>query len=118
MAPIQRGFDVQLAQADSTMAAVLRQMRENVIVADVSPYFERILFGPEGRLLVSQARPVVGPYDVGPPPNARWDLFDHEGRYLGVLELPMGLRVLTSTADAIYAIANSPTGGQAVVKLV
>ena len=118
LAPMLSAFDQQIARADSSSAAVIRRMRDNVEVAEVYPYFQSLVFGPEGRLLLGRVGPPADP-DAPPieTPVLR-DVFDRDGRYLGVLELPAGLRVLTATADAVYAIGADDDGGQVVVKLV
>jgi hypothetical protein len=62
------------------------------------PAFRRFVSGPGGTVLVQQVRPVTDLSDEEleelnarsdrPPGSRSWDVFDHEGRYLGVLTWP------------------------------
>lgn len=118
LAPMLGAFDQQIARSDSAAGAVIRRMRDNVSVAEVYPHFGSLLFGPEGRLLVGQIGPPADPDAPPAPPRVSRDVFDSDGRFLGVLDLPSGFRVLTATPRAVYAIRADDEGRQVVVRLV
>lgn len=41
---------------------------------------------------------------IGATASSEWDVFDPEGRYLGVIELPCSDRALTFAGDRIYGL--------------
>lgn len=62
------------------------------------PAYRRIICGPAGTVIVQHVRPLRdltaneqkqwSPWWPGPRGSAEWDVFDNEGRYLGVATLP------------------------------
>ncbi len=95
------------------------------------PAFRRFVSGPGGTLLVQQLRPLTDLTDEeleglnpgsGRPPGSRsWDVFDREGRYLGVLTWPpdfFGIRFEWDEATGTwinYGIATDDLDVQYVV---
>ena len=46
-----------------------------------------------------------------------WDVFDAEGRYLGVVTLPDGVEAVQFSGDAIYGVWRDPMGVEYVKRL-
>ncbi len=79
--------------------------------ADTYPAWQRFACGPEGSLWVQQNLPYTElppeaqeDFFLGYDPIAahRWDVFDQEGRYLGVVEEPAGFIWLRTVDDMMY----------------
>jgi hypothetical protein len=80
---------------------------------DLYPAWRRFISGVKGTLWVQRLRPVSALSDAEledalafnrPPATYEWDVFDPEGRYLGVIELPCIDRALTFAGDRIYGV--------------
>ncbi len=50
--------------------------------------------------------------------SRRWDVFDHDGRYLGVTELPAGFRLAAVHGSALYGIETDSLDIPSVIRLV
>jgi hypothetical protein len=94
--------------------------------ADVYPAWQRFACGPEGSLWVQQVLPyselppdAQETFFIGDDPVAahRWDVFDREGRYLGVVEEPEGFIWLRTVDDAMYGFWMDELGVQYVMAL-
>lgn len=85
-------------------------VRPSISFTDYYPVFHEVLGGPDGTLWVQHlmtAREVEqegGELDVDALGSARWDIFDAEGRYLGVLELPERFYPFRVHHDHIYGV--------------
>lgn len=89
---------------------VWETIRPAISFTDYYPAFNEILAGPEGTLLVQQLQTAqeaisldggLAPQALGAP---RWDVFDADGRFLGVLELPDRFQPVRVRGDRIYGI--------------
>lgn len=79
----------------------------------VYPAYRRFVCGPAGTLLVQQIQPFrdmsepeLGTVEIDgerPPGSDKWDVFDHHGRYLGVLLLPTNPQRNAFTRDSTGA---------------
>lgn len=91
------------------------------------PAFAQMLEGPHGSILVQQIEPLANLSDEerenfdfasGSAASRRWDVFDDQGRYLGVLVMPIGFQPVEFLGTAIYGIQRDELDVQYVVKLV
>ena len=93
--------------------ARIAQLKSRIHFSDTYPAWQRFTCGPEGSLWVQQNLPYselsadarkdlfIG-YD--PVAAHRWDVFDREGRYLGVVEEPEGFIWYRTVDDTMYGI--------------
>jgi hypothetical protein len=120
---IQKAFERQ-----GVPPAAMQMVMQGISFADHYPAFATILAGPEGSLWVQQiqtakrAAAAGGTFsaeEVGAP---EWDVFDREGRFLGVVTLPARFQprrfhakrlygVLQDELDVPYAVALELSGG-------
>ncbi|MCK5482552.1 MAG: hypothetical protein KAJ13_02575, partial [Gemmatimonadetes bacterium] len=107
-------------------SAEIAQFKPRFHFADTYPAWQRIVCGPEGSLWVQQILPYteLSPekqedFYIGLDPVAapRWDVFDREGRYLGVVEVPEGFFGLRRVDDMMYGIWNDELEVQHVMVL-
>lgn len=76
---------------------------------DYYPAFVQLRAGPQASLLVQHVRTAesvaeegtFNPQDVGSPD---WDVFDHEGKYLGVLQMPERFNPLLIEEDNVFGV--------------
>ncbi len=90
-------FD-QLVAEYNVPADQAAAFKSRVRFEDYYPVYSRFTCGPAGTLLVQRVRPLRQLSDeevsrirrtLGRPPGGpEWDVFDREGRYLGVVEVP------------------------------
>ena len=89
----------------------------------ILPAFNEILAGPEGTLWVQHLRTAeeieragagLDPQSLGAP---RWDIFDADGRFLGVLELPDRFQPTRIRDDRIYGIWRDEMDVEYVLRL-
>lgn len=96
-----------------------------VSFAEVFPAFYRFEPGPEGSLWVQPVQPPgelsdadIERYDFiedfGAP---AWDVFDRDGRYLGVVQMPHRFQPRIFTGDAIYGVIRDDIDVPYVVRL-
>lgn len=95
----------------------------SVSFTDYYPAFNEILAGPEGTLWVQHLRTAeeieragagLDPQSLGAP---RWDIFDADGRFLGVLELPDRFQPTRIRDDRIYGIWRDELGVEHALRL-
>jgi len=100
-------------EARGTPAPFVQQMMTGFGVADYYPAFTSIQSGPWGSLLVQRTLPVSELSDISglrlasnPAAIAsnEWDVFDADGRYLGVLALPERFTPLACVGENIYGV--------------
>ena len=81
--------------------------------ADFYPAFGQMFIGPGGNLWVQRIRSArdmaagaeeeveFNPQNIGSP---EWELYDQEGRYLGVVTLPDRFTPLNAQGDDLYGV--------------
>jgi len=106
--------------------AQVEQIMQGVSFADFYPAFGNLFIGPEETLWVQRvqsARELAAgaeeevefdPRDIVSP---EWEIFDAEGRYLGVVTLPDGFIPFTLKGDAMYGIWTDEMDVQYVMRL-
>ena len=90
------------------------------------PAFAQMLEGPRGFILVQLIEPVSSLSDEerenfdftsGTMASRNWDVFDDQGRYLGVLAMPLRFQPVEFRGDEIYGVQRDELDVQYVVKL-
>jgi hypothetical protein len=102
---------------------VVDQFLSQVQFADNYPAYARILGGPHNTIWVQHVRTAQdvqaegGTFDVQDVGAARWDVFDDEGRLLGVIEMPPRFQPLRVIGSHIYGVKRDDLDVQHVVRL-
>jgi hypothetical protein len=100
-------------EARGTPAPFIQQMMTGFGVADYYPAFASIQSGPWGSLLAQRILPVselsqMSGLTLASNPDAigssKWDVFDADGRYLGVMALPDRFTPLVCAGEKIYGV--------------
>ncbi|MDT8340086.1 MAG: hypothetical protein RQ751_01120 [Longimicrobiales bacterium] len=99
---------------------VLAQIISSIEFAEYFPAFAQVMLGPDETLWVQRIRAVeqvddateFNPQDLGSPD---WDVFDADGRYLGVLTMPGTFQPLRLVGDVLYGIETDDFDVQSVV---
>jgi hypothetical protein len=94
-AALLRGFDA-FAQQNQMPLERAAEIKSRMRFEKMYPAYSRFVCGPAGTLLVRRIRPVreldeaqlLANLGTDPPGADEWDVFDREGRYLGVAPLP------------------------------
>jgi hypothetical protein len=90
------------------------------------PAFAQMLEGPRGSILVQLIEPVSSlsaeerenfDFTSGSMGSRNWDVFDDQGRYLGVLAMPLRFQPVEFRGDEIYGVQRDELDVQYVVKL-
>jgi hypothetical protein len=90
------------------------------------PAFAQMLEGPRGSILVQMISPVSSlseeeresfDFTSGTMASRNWDVFDDQGRYLGVLAMPLRFQPVEFRGDEIYGVQRDELDVQYVVKL-
>ena len=109
-------------QAQAPPAAI-EQFISSIEFADHYPAYARILGGPGNTIWVQHIRTAAmaeregrtfDPQDIGAP---EWDVFDREGRFLGVLTMPPRFQPLRVVDDRVYGVQRDELDVQHVVRL-
>jgi len=87
------------AEARRSFLERLDLVFENGKVPDVVPAFSELHLDPVGRLWVSEYLPSPGDGEL-----TRWRVFSAEGRPLGTVETPAGLRILEIGRDRLLGV--------------
>jgi len=90
----------------------IAQWKSAVHFEDSYPAWRRFICGVNGTLWLQRPRPVSALSeqeleDMGfwrPPATSEWDVFDREGRYLGVMDMPTGEMAFMFAGDRIYGV--------------
>jgi hypothetical protein len=100
------------------------QLLENVEFAEEWPALAALLPGPDGTLWVQRVEREV---EIDPealadlqafqPGSSNWDVFDGEGRYLGIVEMPDGFMPWRIMDEAMVGIHRDELGIQRVMRL-
>ena len=107
--------------------AQIEQLMTGVGFAETYPAFGRFFIGPEETLWVQGIRSArdmaeaageeeveFNPQDIGSP---QWQVFDNQGRYLGIVEFPDGFQPVTFKSGHIYGIWTDELDVQYVMRL-
>jgi hypothetical protein len=85
-----------------------------------------MLGGPDGSIMVQLVRPIATlsaeeqkGFDLlgGSLGSRQWDVFDREGRYLGVVEMPLNFQPVQFSGNKVYGIQRDELDVQYVVVL-
>jgi hypothetical protein len=118
----------QAIQAGAPAAAVDQQLQA-VRFAENYPLFGLMFLGPEETLWVQRVQSArdmaeeageeaeYSPFDPQDIGSAEWDLFDREGRYLGVVALPERYSPRAIHGDHIYGVWRDELDVQYVVRV-
>ncbi len=90
----------------------IAQLKSGISFAETLPAFVQALSGPNGTLWVQKIRPPSALSEeekegFNPLQNigsAEWDVFDAEGRYLGIVEMPFHFQPLGFHGDTVYGV--------------
>ena len=90
-------------------AQAMDMLMQSVSFADFYPAFTNVMGGPDGSIWVQRVQTAAdlgegvefNPQDMGSPV---WDVFDREGRYLGVLTLPNRFTPARLVGDKLYGV--------------
>ena len=91
-----------------------------VAFADFYPNFASLLAGPDGTIWVQAIRTGTdiaadgADFDVQDLGSSEWDVFDGDGRYLGVVSFGVRFQPLRVIGDRFYGVARDELGVQAV----
>jgi hypothetical protein len=118
---LQQKFAEQTSAAgtDPTISAMFELM-----MPDSLPGYTAVLEGPDRTLLAQRAAPLnemnpaaLGALQVDIIGGATWDVFDGDGRYLGVLDTGDPIRHAKVIDDFLYGVTTSDLGEQHIVRL-
>jgi hypothetical protein len=90
--------------------AAMDQLMANIEFADHYPAFASLLGGPDGSIWVQHVRTAQQVAEAGGEFNAQdvgasdWDIFDSQGRFLGVLSLPQRFQPVRVVGQRLYGI--------------
>lgn len=122
----QRSFRQAMRRAwtDAGMPEAMAAQMEQAVQFEANwPALAALIPGPEGTLWVQRVDPdgELDPSAFEDLQNFQfgsrgWDVFDGEGRYLGVLQMPEGFTPRRVVADAVYGIHSDDLGIQRVAR--
>lgn len=102
----------------------LEQAKNALILPDAYPYYRRFICGPRGSLWLQKVQPLrnmseeeLEAFPVGglAPGLPAWDVFDGEGRYLGVVEIPLGIERIALFVDHVFGVYEDELDVQHVI---
>ena len=98
------------------------RVRSRFGFADYYPAFEDVAFGPMGTIWVQHVQPAseLSVEEFRTFENARarkWDVFDAEGRFLGMVTMPERFTPMVFRSDKIYGVWRDELAVQYVVRL-
>jgi hypothetical protein len=106
--------------------AQIDQMMQGIGFAEFYPAFGQVFLGPEESLWVQRIRSArdmaegageefeFDPQDIGSP---EWEVFDGEGRYLGVVTLPDRFQPVNVKGDYLYGVWRDELDVQYIMRL-
>jgi hypothetical protein len=115
----------QYAQLGASPAQI-QQALQVLYFADFYPVFGQFFVGPQGTLWAQRIRTAqdmaseteggtpFDPQDIGAP---EWEVFDAEGRYLGVVDFPEGFSPRRVKGEDIYGVWRDEYDVQYIVRL-
>ena len=109
----REGIFESLRQAAADQGAppqAVEMMLQRMTIGDHFPVFMSVLVGPEGTLWTQRVRPGSeaagsGAFQIDGMGSPDWDVFDADGRYLGVVSFPERAQPLLVRGDRVYAVA-------------
>jgi hypothetical protein len=113
---VQQGVPPQMAS----------QLMTRVHIAEFYPAFAQVLAGPNHTILVQRIEPLSELTEEeregldltsGLMAGRDWDVFDAEGRYLGVVTMPLKFQPIQFRGSEIYGVQRDELDVQYVVKL-
>ena len=107
------------ARVPDQMRALLRSRWS---FADHYPAFQDLAFGPVGTVWVQRVKPAseLDETELRAWQDARspeWDVFDAQGRFLGLVTLPQRFRLLEIRGDKLYGVSLGDVDESYVVRL-
>jgi hypothetical protein len=111
-ATLMKRLEEILKQGDRTPERV-QQIKNAIHFEDMYPYYRRFMCGPEGTLWLRRIRPIsdMSPeekealnFNRRPRPGTGFDVFDDQGRYLGVVEAPLEMPLGLLFGDRMFGI--------------
>jgi hypothetical protein len=118
-----RTMERSVAGRGPQAAAMAKQIVQATQFAEHYPMFAALLGGPGGTLWVQRirtaedARREGGTFDAQDIGSAQWDVFDVEGRLLGMLQLPARFQPMRVTGEHIYGVLRDELDVQHVARL-
>lgn len=116
---------IREAVPPTRFAEVMQLQRQTTRFADFFPQFVRLSVGPAGTVWVQHLRPPssvteaeLETYDMAQDIGARdWDVFDRDGRYLGVVTMPPRFAPRVVLDDMVYGVWRDDLDVQYMVRL-
>ena len=110
----------ELMLAQGVPPQALPQVLDAMEFAEHYPAFAQLLLGPSGTLWVQRIQTAgqvedpaeFDPQDLG---SADWDVFDAEGRYLGMVTMPTRFQPVRLVGDVLYGVERDEFDVQSVV---
>ncbi len=104
---------------------VMEQTRQTITFADFFPAFVSMSIGPNGSIWVQHLRPPaqvpeeeLATYDMTQDIGSRdWDVFDPDGRYLGIVTMPPRFTPRLILGGRIYGVWRDDLDVQYVIRL-
>jgi hypothetical protein len=102
------------------------EIRDMLVLEDQYPYYRRFMCGPRGSLWLQRVSPLSQmskeereSFSVGGlvPGLPSWDVFDGEGRYLGVVDIPLDMGYILLLDDLVLGVYEDDLDVQHVVVL-
>jgi hypothetical protein len=87
--------------------AMQERLLSRIRFCEFFPVFRRLRIGPEQSVWVQQVRVPTGTWETDDPDalaSPEWDVFDSEGRFLGVVALPERFDARLFRGDRIYGV--------------
>lgn len=122
---ILKGIREQYEQFNVPPQAI-EQLIQGIGFADFYPAFGQMFIGPGGNLWVQRIRSArdmaasadevaeFDPQDIGSP---EWEVFDQDGRYLGVVTLPDRFNPLNAEGNDLYGVWRDELDVQYVMRI-
>jgi len=103
--------------------AAMQQIEQSISFADYYPALARVKAGPGNTIWVQQIKTAAmakesgAGFNIQDPGAPRWDVFDTDGRYLGVVEFPANFALMTFDGDVVYGVMRDEFEVQYVARL-
>src|SRR5690606_22233757 len=103
--------------------AAMQQIEQSISFGEYYPALARIKAGPGSTIWVQQVKTAAMAKESGAAFNlqdsgsARWDVFDADGRFLGVVEFPVSFALMTFDGDVVYGVLRDEFEVQYVARL-
>jgi hypothetical protein len=120
---MRKTIERQVAGQGPQAAAMANQIVQTTQFAEHYPLFASLLGGPAGTLWVQRIRTADdaqregGTFDAQDIGSAQWDVFDADGRLLGMLQLPPRFQPLRVAGEHIYGVLRDELDVQHVARL-